>query len=84
MNFSWLSGEMKGERGIQGTGALLLTHHREVHRLQSLSMNPTGSIALITLLCRAPLSIKKGWGGQEEEGGDIAPSPCFPAPPPPL
>lgn len=41
MNFSWLSGgDERGTRDPGDGSSVLLTHHREVHRLQSLSMKP--------------------------------------------
>lgn len=57
MNFSWLSrGDERRARDPGDGGSALLTHHREVHRLQSLSMGAlAGAIALISLLCQALL-----------------------------
>lgn len=87
MNFSWLSGGDERHMRDPGDGSsLLLTHHREVHRLQSLSMKPNRHYCFnYPALSSIPLSIKKGWamwssrggGGRGGEGADIMSSTCF-------
>lgn len=61
MNFSWLSGGDERRMRDPGDGSsLLLTHHREVHRLQSLSMKPNRSYCFnYPALSSIPLSITR-------------------------
>lgn len=63
MNFSCLSGGDERRTRDPGDGSsLLLTHHREVLRLQSLSMKPNRHYCFnYPALSGAPLSIKEGW-----------------------
>lgn len=71
MNFSWLSGG--DERRMRDPGdwsSLLLTHHREVHRLQSLSMKPNRRYCFnYPALSSIPLSIKRDWAMWLAKGG---------------
>lgn len=73
MNFSWLSrGDERRMRDRGDGSSLLLTHQREVHRLQSLSMKPDRRDCFnYPALSSIPLSIKKGLSrvvGQGREG----------------
>lgn len=72
MNFSWLSGGDERRMRDPGDGSsLLLTHHREVHRLQSLSMKPNRHYCFnYPALSSIPLSIKKGWAMWSAKGGE--------------
>lgn len=71
MNFSWLSwGDERRMRDPGDGSSLLLTHHREVHRLQSLSMKPNRQYCFnYPPLSSIPLSIKKGWAARTAKGG---------------
>lgn len=71
MNFSWLSGGDERRMRNPGDGSsLLLTHHREVHRLQSLSMKPNRHYCFnYPALSSIPLSIKKRWATWSAKGG---------------
>lgn len=73
MNFSWLSGGDERRMRDPGDGSsLLLTHHGEVHRLQSLSMKPNRRYCFnYPALSSIPLSIKKGQAMWSANGGGV-------------
>lgn len=78
MNFSWLSGGDERRKRDPGDGSsVLLTHHGEVHRLQSLSTKADRCYCFnYPALSSSPPSVKEGRATCLAEG-DLVHLACF-------